>query len=100
VIWLAYLLTEGDHRQVSVAAYITGMKTTLSHLSAQGIAPLEFSDDRLGHRLTHWRKPPSWHQIERDWNARRMGMDDLAQDVLRWDAPTVSGDHEVPAEGL
>ena len=25
VIWLAYILTEGDHRKVSVEAYITGM---------------------------------------------------------------------------
>ena len=33
VIWLAYILTEGDHRKVSVEAYITGMQHTLSHLS-------------------------------------------------------------------
>jgi len=25
VIWLAYILTEGDHRKVTVAAYIKGM---------------------------------------------------------------------------
>src|SRR5438093_13785904 len=46
VIWLAYIVTEGDHRKVSVAAYIQGMQTTLSHLRGQGIAPLDCSDDR------------------------------------------------------
>jgi len=53
VIWLAYILTEGDHRKVSVEAYITGMHNTLSHLSGQSIEPLDCSDDRLGHLLTH-----------------------------------------------
>jgi len=53
VIWLAYILTEGDHRKVSVEAYITGMHNTLSHLSGQSIEPRDCSDDRLGHLLTH-----------------------------------------------
>jgi hypothetical protein len=39
---LAYILTEGDHRKVSVEAYIKGMQTTLSRLSTQVIAPLDF----------------------------------------------------------
>src|SRR6478672_1235922 len=48
VIWLAYIVTEGDHRKVSVETYLTGMKHTLSQLSNQVIAPVDFSDDRLG----------------------------------------------------
>jgi transposase len=56
VIWLAYILTEGDHRKVSVEAYIKGMHHTLSQLTGQIIAPLDFSDDRLGHLLTHFSK--------------------------------------------
>jgi transposase len=46
VIWLAYILTEGDHRKVSVEAYIQGRHHTLSHLSGQVITPLDVSDDR------------------------------------------------------
>src|SRR4029450_13789358 len=53
VIWLASILTEGDHRKVSVEAYIQGMHHTLSHLSGQVITPLDCSDDRLGHLLKH-----------------------------------------------
>src|SRR5712692_9481432 len=37
VMWLAYIVTEGDHRKVSVETYITGMKHTLSRLTAQVI---------------------------------------------------------------
>jgi transposase len=100
VIWLAYILTEGDHRKVSVEAYITGMHHTLSHLSGQIIEPLDFSDDRLGHLLTHLSKPKYWHAIEQDLNACSMEVYALAQDVIRCDATTVSGDHDVTDGGL
>src|SRR5947209_4416448 len=70
VIWLAYILTEGDHRKVSVEAYIKGMQNTLSHLSGQSIEPLDFSDDRLSHLLQHLSQPRYWHKIERDLNER------------------------------
>ena len=42
VIWLAYILTKGDHRKVSVEAYIQGMQHTLSHLRWAGHHPLGF----------------------------------------------------------
>jgi transposase len=100
VIWLAYMLTEGDHRTVSVETSLKGMHHTLSHLTAQVIEPLDLSDDRLSHLLAHVSKPTSWHQIERDLNARSMEVYALSQDVIRCDATTVSGAHEVTAGGL
>jgi transposase len=100
VIWLAYILTEGDHRTVSVETYLQGMRHTLSHLTAPVIEPLDCSDDRLSHLLNHLSKPASWHQSEHDVNARSIGVYDLPQDVIRCDATTVSGQHEVTAEGL
>ena len=72
VIWLAYSLTEGDHRKGSVEADSKGRHHTLSHLSGQAITPLDCSDDRWGPRLQHWSKPKYWHGIERDLNARRI----------------------------
>jgi len=100
VMWLAYIVTEGDHRKVSVETYLKGMHHTLSHLTAQVIEPLDFSDDRLSHLLKHLSKPTYWHQIERDLNARSIEVYPLPQDVIRCDATTVSGDHEVTTEGL
>ena len=100
VIWLAYIVTEGDHRKVAVETYLKGMQHTLSDLTAQGIEPLDFSDDRLSHLLTHLSKPAYWHQIERDLNARSIEVHALPQDVIRCDATTVSGDHEVTEGGL
>jgi transposase len=100
VIWLAYIVTEGDHRKVSVETYLKGMHHTLSHLTAQVIEPLDFSDDRLSHLLKHLSKPAYWHQIEHDLNARSIEVYALPQGVIRCDATTVSGDHEVAVGGL
>ena len=100
VIWLAYILTEGDHRKVSVETYLKGMHYTLSRLTAQVIEPLDFSDDRLSHLLQHLSKPAYWHKIERDLNERSIEIYDLSQDVIRCDATTLSGDHEVTGEAL
>jgi transposase len=100
VMWLAYIVTEGDHRKVSMETSLKGMHHTLSRLTAQAIEPLDFRDDRLSHLLKHLSKPAYWHQIERELNARSIEMYDLSQAVIRCDATTVSGDHEVTAEGL
>jgi len=100
VIGLAYIVTEGDHRKVSMETYLKGMKHTLSRLTAQVIEPLDFSDDRLSHLLQHLSKPTYWHQIERDLNERSIEIYDLSQDVIRCDATTVSGEHEVTEGGL
>src|SRR5712691_7036764 len=100
VIWLAYIVTEGDHRKVSVETYLKSMHHTLSALTAQIIEPLDCSDDRLSHLLQHVSKAASWHQIERDFNARSIEVHALPQDVIRCDATTVSGAHEVTDGGL
>jgi len=100
VIWLAYILTEGNHRKVSMEAYVKGMHNTLSHLSGQVIEPLDCSDDRLGHLLKHLSKPIYWHEIERDLNERSLEVYAWLQDVIRCDATTVSGHHEVTERGL
>src|SRR5262249_52590245 len=76
------------------------MHHTLSRLTAQVIEPLDFSDDRLSHLLQHLSKPAYWHKIERDLNERSIEIYDLSQEVIRCDATTVSGDHEVTEEGL
>src|SRR5881397_863663 len=100
VIWLAYIVTEGDHRKVSVETYLKGMHHTLSRLTTQVIEPLDFSDDRLSHLLKHLSKPAYWHEIERDLHERSIEIYDLSQDVIRCDATTVSSAHEITEEGL
>ncbi len=49
VVWLAYILSEGDHRKVTMESYVRGMKETLKQATGQGLEGLDFSDDRLAH---------------------------------------------------
>jgi len=100
VMWLAYIVTEGDHRNVSMATSLKGMKHTLRHLTAPRLEPLDLRDDRLSHLLQPLSKPASWHARERDLHERSMERYDLSQDVIRCDATTVSGAHEVTEGGL
>ncbi|HIE00238.1 MAG TPA: hypothetical protein EYP59_08115 [Thiotrichaceae bacterium] len=70
VIWLAYILSEGDHRNISVRSYITGMQNTLSQVTGQKIEPLDFTDDRLGCLLKSLSKSKYWHKIEKEMNEK------------------------------
>src|SRR5881296_3852942 len=100
VIWLAHILTEGDHRKVAVEVYVKGMHHTLSCLTAQVIQPLDFSDDRMSHLMSNLSKTKNRHQIESDLHERSIEVHALPPEVIRCDATTVSGAHEVTAEGL
>ena len=100
VIWLAYILTEGDHRKVSVEAYVKEMTQTLSQVTGQAIDPLDFSDDRLAVLLRYLSQPAYWHPIEQELNARSVQVYHLPVEVIRCDATTVSAYHAVVDGGL
>lgn len=99
-IWLAYILTEGDHRKLSMEAYVRRMTNTLSELSGQNIEPLDFSDDRLAHLLRHLSNKKYWHGIERELNERSIEVYDLSTETVQCDATTVSGYHETDPDRL
>lgn len=99
-VWLAYLLTEGDHRKVSMASYVQGMQHTLSRATNQPIEVLDFDDDRLSHLLEHLSKPKVWRAVEQELSVRSVEVYALPQQVVRCDMTTVSGYHEVREDGL
>jgi len=99
-VWLAYILSEGDHRKVAVAEYIAGMRNTLCAVTGQVIEMLDFDDDRLSHLLKHLSKRKLWQAVEDDLNQRAIEVYELPRDVIRCDPTTVSGHHEVKEGGL
>ena len=100
VIWLAYIVSEGDHRKVAMETYVRGMRETLRQITAQTIRVLDFSDDRLSHLLKHLSKAKYWQAIEEALNERSITLHDLPTEVIRCDATTVSAYHEVVEGGL
>ena len=47
-VWLAYILSEGDHRKYSVEDWARKHQSTLERLLGRPIREVEFNDDRLG----------------------------------------------------
>ena len=100
VIWLAYILSEGDHRKVAVRGYVRGMKHTLAQITGQAIDELDFTDDRLGILLKHFSQREWWVKIEHDISVDSIEVYELPQDTVRCDATTASGYHGVTEDGL
>ena len=100
VIWLAYILSEGDHRKVTVETYVKNVQQTLSHAAGQTVSSLDFTDDRLGIVLNHLSKPSYWEQIEAELDQHTIRAYELEPAVVRCDATTASGYHEVTEGGL
>lgn len=100
VVWLAYILSEGDHRKVAVRQYVKNLEQTLSEVTDQRIDELDFTDDRLGIVLKYLSKPSYWEAIEAELNRQSIRVYNLETDVVRCDATTASGHHEVTEGGL
>src|SRR5262249_39005548 len=53
-IWLAYILSEGDHRKAPVQEWAWRRRQMLERLTGMPLREVEFSDDRLGIVLRHF----------------------------------------------
>lgn len=99
-IWLAYILSEGDHRKVVVREYVKSLPQTLRQVTGQTVSELDFDDDRLSVVLKHLSAPAYWHPIEAELSRRTIRVYDLDTGVVRCDATTGSGYHAVTEGGL
>ena len=100
VIWLAYVLSEGDHRKVAVREYIRGMQYSLSKLTGQKINELDFADDRLTNLLGYLSDKKSWEAIEKSLSENSIEVHELPKKIARVDATTASGYHKPIENGL
>lgn len=100
VIWLSYILTEGDHRKSSVEEYIRETQITLREVTGQEIDPVDFTTDRLANLLTYLSREAAWKTIEQELNERSIEVYELPTKVVRVDATTVSGYHQGGEESL
>jgi transposase len=93
-IWLAYIMSKGDHRKVSVQDWVRGMRETLKQATGLEIREVDFTDDRLTLALQHLSGDKLWNQIEQDLGQHLIRVYDLPQETVRVDATTVSGYRE------
>jgi transposase len=100
VIWLAYILSEGDHRKVVVREWVNQQKTMIEQVCGLALRETDFTDDRLGIVLGKLSKPKIWEEIETALNRQTIRIYQLSSECVRLDAPTVSGQHLVTEGGL
>ena len=63
-IWLAHLLSRGDHRLSWVQKWVAERIETLQISTGQAVRSLEWSDDRLGIVLDALGQPEPWQAFE------------------------------------
>lgn len=100
VIWLSYILSEGDHRKVMVREWVNQRKNMLEQVCGISIGETDFTDDRLGIVLKRLSEPKTWLAIETELTRNSIRIYDLPTSTMRMDATTMSGYHLVSEEGL
>ena len=91
LIFLTYILTEADHKLVSVQDWEVKCHHTLERLTGQSISETDFSDDRLADVLRYLSNDELWWRIEQALSQRSIRVYRLAtSEPVRLDA-TVGG---------
>ena len=99
-IWLAHILSQGDHRKLTVRDWVRQAHTTLEATTGLSMRDTDFTDDRLTIVLRELSKPKYWHAIEQDLGQNTVRVYDLSAARVRVDATTISGYHEENEDGL
>jgi transposase len=100
VIWLAYIVLQGDHRKVVVREWVEQRRQMIEQVCGIEIRESDFSDDRLSIVLKHLSEEVNWQRIEADLNSRTLRIYRLTPETIRLDATTISGEHLVSETGL
>jgi transposase len=98
--WLAYILSQADHRKSAVREWANARPHLLSHLLGQPIRAVEFSDDRLGGVLHRLSDDTTWEAIERALWAATVTVYELELAGVRLDSTTSYGYHQVTDDGV
>jgi transposase len=99
-IWLAHIVSQGDHRKVTVRDWVRQAHDTLERVTGFSIRDTDFTDDRLTIVLRELSQPAYWHAIERELGQNMLRVYNLEQKRVRVDATTVSGYHAGGADSL
>jgi len=94
VAWLAFILSESDHRLSYVEPWVARHLETLRQVIATELTAQDFNDDRLGDVLRYLSDDASWTAIERELGQRLIRVYRLPQECVRLDSTTVSVYHD------
>lgn len=93
-IWLAHIISQGDHRKLTVRDWVRQAHSTLEQVTGLEIRETDCTDDRLTIVLRHLSDEARWQAIEQELGQHLVRIYDLEERVVRVDATTVSGYHD------
>jgi len=99
-IWLAHILSQGDHRKLTVRDWVRQAHSTLEQVTGLDIRETDFTDDRLTIVLRHLSDATRWQAIEQELGQHLVRVYELKEQPIRVDATTVSGYREGGEESL
>src|SRR6266567_4377736 len=99
-IWLAHIVSQGDHRKLTVRDWVRQAHSTLEQVTGLDIRETDFTDDRLTIVLRHLSNEARWQAIEQELAQHLVRIYDLEEQPIRVDATTVSGYREGGEDSL
>lgn len=99
-VWLAHILSQGDHRLNHVQQWAKERITVLKRCTKQPVRELDFSDDRLATILHLLSDNSCWKSFEISFMQGLLRVYDLVIDCVRVDTTTASGYWEITEDGL
>lgn len=115
VIWLAYILSQGDHRKAHVADWVFQHQIILSACIGKPVEVENFTDDRLTRLLFKCSLDTCWNAFEGDLAKITLSIIpvelmlepyfekeslNVVKGVFKLDGTSISGHHEVSEDGL
>jgi len=98
VVWLTFILSEGDHRLYRVEPWVKEHPRTLRRCIGIKVSPRDLTDDRLATILDYLCVAERWSAFERELNESVLRVYDLQGRVVRLDTTTAAA--YVTPEGM
>ncbi len=98
-VWMAFILSQANHRKVSVQDWAQSHHHTLAAIIGQPLRPAEFSDDRLSIVLRRLHDA-DWSGLETDLWQATCQVYEVPITCVRLDSTTTCGYHTVEPDGL
>jgi transposase len=93
--WLAFIVSQGDHRLCRLQPWAEAHLYTLSACLAKSVRTLDFQDDRLADLLDHLAHGDTWQHCEVELNQHTVRVYDLNASFFRIDTTTANTYAEV-----
>jgi transposase len=90
VVWLTFMISEGDHRLSHVEPWVAAHQHTLSRSLHHEVLPRDCTDDRLATGLDYLCVAENWSECECALNQTLIRVYDLHPKTIRVDPTTVS----------